>query len=644
MVSKSCAAEVFCLGAGIVLSASTALAQCPADQLLAEDGIQADRFGRSVAVIGDTIAVGARFQDAMGPNSGALYVFNRQGESWIQQQKLTGSDLKPGDWFGFSLGMDEGVIIGGAIFADGISDGTGAAYVFRYDGLLWQQEQKLFADDSVPGDWFGAEVAIAGDVAIVGAPFHASGAGAAYIFRFDGIGWVQEQKLVASDGVAGDDFGIFVDVDGDVAVVGAELATVNGKPFAGAAYVFRYDGQSWIEEQKLVASDAATLDEFGVSVAVRGNTIAVSAWHDNALINGKIRPNAGSVYIFEYDGAQWVQVQKLVAADGSDDDTFGVQLALNDGVLLVGARLDDDNGEDSGSAYLFVHDGAQWVQQHKFLAPLGQVRDWFGRSVAVSPHWAVVGTPRANDLGVNAGSTWVFDLTDPDMPEVCPVMPPLIELSLLAGQVVAGDADSLLWSDNVALELASTPAANGIHAVDLITEYLSPLMPVAQLDLTLEASVSTASPGLFGQGTGVPATLALNDFQLDQWVPVMTVGLQPGDIVFSLPDLDEPMRFFRDDGLIRARLRAQTTVVQTPDGFTAAFDRLAMQVSPATGPASVGACRADCTADGVLDVFDLLCFQGLLSAGDPAADCNGDGSLTIFDLICFQGQFELGCP
>jgi hypothetical protein len=157
-----------------------------------------------------------------------------------------------------------------------------------------------------------------------------------------------ESKLLASDGTEGDWFGHAVSISGDVALVGAELESDKGT-YSGAAYVFRWNGSSWVEEEKLLASDGLGYDYFGSSVSISGDVALVGAYgdDDNSIID------SGAAYVFRYNGETWVEEDKLLASDGAANDRFGSSVSISGDVALVGAYLDDDNGGDSGSAYLF---------------------------------------------------------------------------------------------------------------------------------------------------------------------------------------------------------------------------------------------------------------------------------------------------
>jgi len=229
---------------------------------------------------------------------------------------------------------------------------AGSAFVFRFDGSSWNQEAKLIANDGEADDLFATSISISVDVAIVGVPYdsneNGTNAGSAYIFRFDGSNWNQEAKLLASDGQANDYFGISVSVDEGAAVVGSRLDDDNGTD-SGSAYVFRFNGTNWNQEAKLLADDGAANDLFGTSISISIDVAIVGAVYDDDK-----GTNSGSAYIFRFDGTNWNQQAKLLAADGAADDTFGGGVSLDGDMAIVGVRFDDDKGENSGSAYIFA--------------------------------------------------------------------------------------------------------------------------------------------------------------------------------------------------------------------------------------------------------------------------------------------------
>ncbi|MFO0985424.1 MAG: hypothetical protein U1E76_27445 [Planctomycetota bacterium] len=291
-----------------------------------------------------------------------------------EKQKLGGA--LPYDAFGSSVSVSGNVALVGAI-AD--NQGAGSAYVYRYDGTSWVQEQKLVAADGASPDLFGWSASVSGDVAVVGnnPPFPGV-AGAAYVFRHDGTSWVQEQKLL--DGATGDGFGYAASVSGNVAVIGAPgIPCPPCGSLPGAAYVFRHDGANWVQEQKLEGANPYYLDWFGRSVSVSGNVAAVLA------------PSEASAYVFRYDGTRWVEEQTLATPDAAD-------VSVSGNVVVIGAPGDV-------AAYVFRHDGTRWVPEQRLATDDATSADCYGCSVSVSGNVAVVG---ASGDDQNAGSAHVF--------------------------------------------------------------------------------------------------------------------------------------------------------------------------------------------------------------------------------------------
>jgi hypothetical protein len=392
---------VLTIGSLLQPASASALAGFDEAKLTASDAAAGDRFGWSVAVSDDTAVAGAYEDD----DHGSSYVFRYDGSDWVEEGKLRASDGAADDSFGRSVAVSGDTALVGANGDDDNGSRSGSAYVFRYDGIDWVEEAKLTASDGAADDSFGRSVAVSGDTALVGAngdDDNGSRSGSAYVFRYDGIDWVEEAKLTASDAAASDYFGLSVAVSGDTAVVGAFNDDDDGAS-SGSAHVFRYDGVDWAQEAKLTASDAAANDRFGFSVAVSGDTAVVGAYGDDD--NGAA---SGSAYVFHYDGIDWVEEAKLTASDGAGDDYFGLSVAVSGETAVVGANGDDDNGSRSGSAHVFRYDGSDWVNKAKLTASDAAADDRFGYAVAVSGDMAVLGAYGDNDDGSYSGSATVF--------------------------------------------------------------------------------------------------------------------------------------------------------------------------------------------------------------------------------------------
>jgi FG-GAP repeat protein len=402
-------------------------------KLEASDGAAGDLFGRSVAISGETVVVGASNDDDAVANQGSAYVFVRSGGVWSQQQKLVASDPASEDRFGDSVAISGETIVIGARLDNGTGGGDqGSAYVFVRSGGVWSQQQKLEASDPAAADVFGQSVAISSETVVVGAPSHDSSGGgdqgSAYVFvRSAGV-WSQQQELEASDGAGSDNFGFSVAISGETVVVGARSDDGAAGPGQGSAYIFVRSGGVWSQQQKIEASDAASIDQFGSSVAVSGETAVVGAPNDDGVAG----LDQGSAYVFVRSGGVWSQQQKLEASDAASIDQFGFTVAISGETVVVGAPNDGGAaGFFQGSAYVFVRSGGVWSQQQKLEASDAGAGDRFGTSVAINGNTIVVGADSDDGAGgLDQGSAYVFAPANqpPDcsgaFPSIATIWPP----------------------------------------------------------------------------------------------------------------------------------------------------------------------------------------------------------------------------
>ncbi len=352
------------------------------------------QFGNAVAISGNTMVVGARHDSTTAVQAGAAFVYVRNGNTWTQQAKLLASDGAAGDKFGYSVAINGDIIAVGAYQDDAPLSNGGSAYVFIRNDTTWFEQPKLTASDGTADDEFGVSVAIAGNNVFVGAHFadlpSNSAAGAVYRFTYTGPGWTEVQKLVPVGGVIlGDHFGESVAVSGGKLAVGAPGTDVP-ETAAGSVYVFAEGGGgNYLMQEKLSIPNGTNGDNFGGVVAIEGNTLVGGAREDTPIIG---QPAFGAAYVYEFNGAAWTSQGKLTASDGASADRFGWSVAVSDNVIAVGAREDDTTaGPDAGSAYIFTRSGTTWTEVQK-LAPADPFNgDRFGEGVALSFGNLVVG-------------------------------------------------------------------------------------------------------------------------------------------------------------------------------------------------------------------------------------------------------------
>jgi FG-GAP repeat protein len=380
-------------------------------KLVPSDGAAGDSFGAAVSLDGDIAVIGAYGDDtAAGANAGSAWVFARAGSIWSEQQELLASDAAADDGFGSAVSIsDDTAVVGAALDDNALGADSGAAYVFVRSGAVWAEQQKLLASDGGAADQLGSAVSVFGDTVALGASGAdgpAADAGAAYVFvRAAGV-WSEQQKVAGRDPADGDQLGFAVAVSADILFAGAPLADAPGGLDAGRAYAFVRSGTLWTQEAGLLGADRPNLDSFGLAVSLAGDTAAVGVPID-ATVGGT---GAGSVYVFARSGSTWTEQQKLLAADGAQQDYLGTSVAIDGDTLAAGADADDGpGGVNSGSVYVFVRSGSTWTQQQKLVAPDAAVGDGFGGSLALSGDTLIVGAPGDDTAaGVDAGSAWVF--------------------------------------------------------------------------------------------------------------------------------------------------------------------------------------------------------------------------------------------
>ena len=359
-------------------------------KILASDGAAGDYFGYSVAVGSGRIVVGAYGDDDNGSNSGSAYIHDLNGNLL---NKITASDGANTDLFGFSVAIGGDRIVVGALNG---SSAYGSAYIFDLDG---NQLAKLTASDGAANDSFGNSVAIGSDIIVVGAYRDAVGAntnqGSVYIFDLNGI---QLTKITASDGAASDQFGNSVAIFSDKIVVGAYGNDNGSGTYSGSVYVFDLDGT---QLTKITPSDGAASDFFGISVAAGDNKIVVGSYQDDD--NGTA---SGSVYTYNLDGTNEI---KIIPSDGVASDSFGQSVAVGDNKIVVGAPGYDIDpitftNFNSGKIYTYDLDGTnELIITNSNVTTM----DSLGESLAVGDGRLVAGI-RDDDNGQDSGAAYIY--------------------------------------------------------------------------------------------------------------------------------------------------------------------------------------------------------------------------------------------
>lgn len=324
-----------------------------------------ESFGWSVAIDQDRIVVGSPDDSVPIEDAGAVFVFRREADSWIEEAELVASDAQEDLKFGWSVDIDGDRLVVGAFptanHRNGIIEAPpfGAAYVFRRDGGNWIEEARLIPSDRTNGEHFGASVALSEGRLAVGAPLvdgacpedERCNSGAVYVFRREGTQWIEEAKLEADPVSAGMLLGFSVALQGATLVAGA-VSDSRVFEYAGSAWVFRRFETGWIQQAELVATDPSARDHFGNSVAIDGSLIAVGA---DSYSSPQLPDRAGAVFLYVNDGNDWIEQGRLFASDGEFDDDFGFSVAVFGSDVAVGAEWHPGkNHQNLGAAYVFT--------------------------------------------------------------------------------------------------------------------------------------------------------------------------------------------------------------------------------------------------------------------------------------------------
>jgi len=398
--------RVIAVLAAMACLATSAASQCNAsnEQTVFGSGKRYAWFGSRVAKSGSLAMVTENGEDL-------VYCYERQAGVWVEVQQLRPSDYVSRNGFGLGMEIEGNTAVLGAPWADVKSrDDAGSAYVFQWVGGQWVEGQKIWASDAAVGAAFGWAISLANGVMAIAARTDdgiATDSGSVYVFRLQGSTWVEEQKLTASDGQVGEEFGSAVATDGSVIAVGVYRDDDFG-PYSGSTYLFRYDGTKWVEEQKLTAPGKQSTEYFGAAVDIEQGRLLAGATFAGAT-------SSGAVYYFEFDGTQWTESQMIEMMNGTGaGDVFGASISLSGDRLLVGAPGNTTGGR-SGEAVAFHYDGASWQEVQRLFPNLSSgvfTTAQHGADVVVDQEGMLVGAPWESSTDYANGAACFYEWSD----------------------------------------------------------------------------------------------------------------------------------------------------------------------------------------------------------------------------------------
>tara|TARA_R110000737_G_scaffold2923_13_gene9619 strand:- start:121586 stop:122929 length:1344 start_codon:yes stop_codon:yes gene_type:complete len=357
------------------------------EQILGPYPEQESYFGSDIYVSGDMAIVGAQGHVVDGLRTGAVHVYRNDGNRWNFESLITPSDVENDSLFGVWISVDDGSMLIGS-YETGVTSATGKVYCYRYIDGQWMLQQILTPSDGIEGGGFSF-VEHAGDRAVVGAPGRVggSGSGAVYVFEYDGKQWVEVQKLTASDGTAGDLFGVTPNLLGDRLVVGAPDHLEEGWfKGSGAVYIFEFDGNEWQEAAKLSPTPFEFGHRFGYELWLMEDMVLI------ADLAGSQMGRSGEVLVYEYAGGDWLRTDVLESPEPNSVDLYGGEIEVQGDVMLVGAP---DAGGGIGTAYVYRLIDGVWHASGEINSPLDDPTQSFGARMELFGDSVMIGSPLA---------------------------------------------------------------------------------------------------------------------------------------------------------------------------------------------------------------------------------------------------------
>lgn len=368
-------------------------------RILASDFSYDAEYGFAVDIDGDYAVVGSLRDDEGAPDAGAVYVYHRGANGWVEQAKLLSPNPEHGDYYALDVAIQGDWVAVAAYWDDAIIPGpdltrAGSVSMFHREDSTWTFSALLQASDMQSDGLFGFRLDMEGDQLIVGS------SGTAYIFKRYDQTWLEEAILTGTNLPETHFFGYNVSISGDYALV----SDIMDNDYTGAAYVFHWDGSNWVQQQKLTASNGLADDYFGRAVSIHGDVAVVGA--PNVDIQGE----AGKAFVFERSGSVWTEMAILPSSGGVWGDNYGCSVHQSDGKILVGAYDSPraDNNWSIGRAFLYEGSGSTW-EQTIFEASDIPTNARFGFSVAMSGDYLMMGSPWYTEGLFHRGAAYIYE-------------------------------------------------------------------------------------------------------------------------------------------------------------------------------------------------------------------------------------------
>jgi len=351
------------------------------------------------------LAISANRDEPSGENSGSVYIYKIDGNSIIGEQKIFPNDGDFNDYFGKSISLYGEWLAISSVYDNDNGNKSGSVYMYHLIDDNWIEHSKIIANDGMPYDRFGYSLDLYEDILIVGAIFDddlGENSGSAYAHFLNNNEWVFTQKIYANINNDDNNFGIELSIyDNTLAVssINADIDYLN----QGVVDIFTLNSENiWSYNQTILSTNPNHYDYFGISIDIYKNLIAVGSYFDDQINN-----NSGAVYLYENNNNNWVAIDNITSEDAYANDNFGLSLSVYDDWLAVGS-IDDDNGINSGSAYIYHKEDNGYIEKIKISASDGSEYDEFSGSIYLHSNNLIVGSKYDDDMGIDSGSAYFF--------------------------------------------------------------------------------------------------------------------------------------------------------------------------------------------------------------------------------------------
>ncbi len=374
-------------------------------KIIAEDGDAGDTFGYAVKINHEWVAISANQDEPNGNSSGSVYLYELIDNLIGDEYKIFPEDGSYNDFFGKAIAMSDDYLIVSSVYDDENGYKSGSVYVFSFENGEWLQTQKIYPVDGSPYDRFGYSLDLNSNFLAIGAIFddeEVDDAGSVYIYKLVNSEWIFYSKIYSNYMLPGNDFGRSLSINEDYLAVHYKNMSIDLIE-QGVVDIYKFEGDNCFFLQTISAPDANSYDYFGISLDIDAEILIIGSYYDDDIYN-----NSGSVYIYDIHDGYFQYKQKLVPDDVYANDNFGISVSINDNWLAVGS-IDDDNGINSGSTYIYTIENDSFNLKSKILPDDGNEFDQFSNSVDIFDNSIIIGSKFDDDLGQDSGSAYFYN-------------------------------------------------------------------------------------------------------------------------------------------------------------------------------------------------------------------------------------------